>query len=268
MNRTIDGEVFATELGDQGPRICFLHGLFGQGKNWMTVAKALADRARVLLVDLPDHGRSAWSSEFSYREMSATVAGLLNRAGEGDSFVLVGHSMGGKVAMMLALEHPDLVERLCVVDVSPVEYGGLRQFGTFVDGMRSLDLVSLPDRAAADRALEPYVEEATIRSFLLQNLRRTLDDEGPNWCWQMNLQLLGDHLREIGGWPEVTADPYGGPVLWLAGEHSRYVRPEFGATMRALFPRTQLVTVKGASHWVHSDRPDVFVATLARFAGI
>jgi pimeloyl-ACP methyl ester carboxylesterase len=264
----VDGPVFATRLGTSGPRICFLHGLFGQGKNWTTVAKALADRSRVLLVDLPNHGRSAWTDDFSYSAMAADIAELLRRDGGSEPYVLVGHSMGGKVTMMLALEHPDLVDRLCVVDVAPVEYGGLRQFGTYVEGMRALDLDQLPDRAAADRALEPYVDDPTVRSFLLQNLRRSTGNDGPGWQWQMNLRLLGDHLMEIGGWPEPVIEPYTGPVLWIAGEHSRYVRPEFAPAMRALFPRTQLLTIKGASHWVHSDRPEAFIATVRRFAGL
>jgi len=276
VSRTVQGPVFATELGEAGPRICFLHGLFGQGKNWTTIAKALADRARLLLVDLPDHGRSAWTEEFSYSGMAAGVADLLAREGSGEPYVVVGHSMGGKVAMMLALDHPEIVDRLCVVDVSPVEYPSLRDFGRYVEGMRSLDLDHLPDRATADRELVPYVQSATIRSFLLQNLRRNLDgatDGGaPRWQWQMNLQLLGDHLNELGGWPLASAarkvDPYEGPVIWVAGENSNYVRPDFASTMRSLFPRTQLVTIKGASHWVHADRPEVFLATLRRFAGL
>ncbi len=276
VSRTIDGPVFATELGESGPRIAFLHGLFGQGKNWTTIAKALADRARLLLVDLPDHGRSAWTETFSYAGMAATVADLLRREGSGEPYVVVGHSMGGKVAMMLALEHPELVERLCVVDVSPVAYPGLRDFGRYVEGMRTLDLDHLPDRATADRELEPYVQSATIRSFLLQNLRRNLEGgaDGPRWQWQMNLRLLGDHLPELGGWPlasdagQQAVDPYQGPVIWVAGENSDYVRTEFAPAMRSLFPRTQLVTIKGASHWVHADRPEVFLATLRRFASL
>ncbi len=278
----IDGPVFATELGPPpesdtgGLRICFLHGLFGQGKNWTTVGRALAGQARVLLVDLPNHGRSAWTDTVSYPAMAADVAGLLAEVGAGEPFVVVGHSMGGKVAMMLALQHPELVERLCVVDVSPVSYGGpgsLSQgsFGTYVEGMRALDLETLPDRATADRELTPYVPDPTIRGFLLQNLRRSPhggSGDGPAWQWQMNLGLLGDHLDQIGGWPELEVEPYPGPVLWMSGERSDYVRPEYADAMRTLFPRTQLVTVKGAGHWVHADRPEVFQATLRRFAGL
>jgi pimeloyl-ACP methyl ester carboxylesterase len=261
------GGLHLSRLGRSGPQICFLHGLFGQGKNWTTIAKGLAHEARVLLLDLPDHGRSAWSADFSYSAMAATVADTLRRE-SAEPYVLVGHSMGGKVAMMLALEHPELVDRLAVVDVSPVAYGGLREFGRYVEGMRALDLATITDRSAADRGLAPYVESPTIRSFLLQNLRRTTRPGSAGWHWQMNLQLLGDHLAEIGGWPETVTEPYLGPVIWVAGERSDYVRPEDAPGMRALFPRTQLITVKGASHWVHSDRPEVFLATIGRFAGL
>ena len=197
-------ELFSTQTGSTGPRVVFLHGLFGQGKNWTTVAKALSDEARVTLVDLPNHGRSAWTDHFSYPEMADQVAGLLESQGDGEPYAVVGHSMGGKIAMALALRHPELVERLCVVDVSPVATSEISNFETFVRGMRSIDLASLTDRESASAQLEPYVPEPGVRSFLLQNLRR---DHGrdPGWRWQMNLQLLGDHLPEMGSWPELDA---------------------------------------------------------------
>ena len=115
-------------LGSAGPRVVFLHGLFGQGRNWTSVAKGLADRARVLLVDLPNHGRSPWTSTFSYRDMADRVADLLGTTGEGEAYAVVGHSMGGKVAMTLTLHQPDLVARLAVVDVSPVPTAAMSHF--------------------------------------------------------------------------------------------------------------------------------------------
>jgi pimeloyl-ACP methyl ester carboxylesterase len=169
--------------------------------------------------------------------------------------------MGGKVAMVLALQRPSLVERLCVVDISPVDYEGLSNFADYVTGMRSLDLTRMTDRQTADRELQPYVPDPTVRGFLLQNLRR----DGPGWHWQMNLDLLGDQLAELAGWPDLQLEPYLGPVLWLAGAQSGYVRTEYAPLMRRLFPKVQLVTVKNAGHWVHSERPDVFVSALRRF---
>ena len=260
--------LFSTELGGDGPTVVFLHGLFGQGKNWTTIAKALSPAARALLVDLPNHGRSGWTAELSYPQMAAAVADHLDQrsaaAAEPGPYAVVGHSMGGKVAMALALLRPDLVQRLCVVDVSPVRTPLLSSFDRYVRGMRAVDLAQLSDRGQADRVLADDVPDPTIRGFLLQNLRRAAGGPVP-WRWQMNLDLLGRHLAELGAWPDLGAAPYPGPVLWLAGARSAYVRPEFIPAMRALFPRVQLVRVKDAGHWVHSDQPGVFVAALRQF---
>lgn len=262
-------DLYVTRFGTSGPRVVFLHGLFGQGKNWTSIAKSLiapidgVDQAQVLLVDLPDHGRSSWSEEFSYGRMAETIADLLRTEGGGEPYAVIGHSMGGKVAMRLALDHPELVSRLCVVDISPVAHSSIRAFVDYVAGLRSIDLTTLPDRATADRALLEAVPNPTIRGFLLQNLRR--DPSDGTWRWQMNLQLLGDNLDDIGGWPDSATPPYDGPTLWLAGSESDYVQPEYDPAMRALFPRVRLVTVKGAGHWVHSERPEVFLAAIRQF---
>ncbi len=259
----------ATQLGERGPRLVLLHGLFGQGKNFTSVARELAAGARVTLLDLPDHGRSPWSASFSYPEMAARVAAHLEDEGGGEPYAVVGHSMGGKVAMTLALLHRTLVDRLGVVDVSPVVTAAMSSFGTYVDGMRAVEVTTLKNRASADAALQPYAPDPVVRSFLLQNLRR----EPTGWRWQMNLRLLGDELPLVAGWPDLTvppyrAEPYTGPVLWLAGGRSDYIRPEHAPAMRALFPRVQTVTVKDAGHWVHAEQPAVFTGVLRRFLGL
>ena len=256
-----------TELGDQGPRLVLCHGLFGQGKNWTQIAKAFADRHRVTLVDMPHHGRSAWSDSFSYVDMADQVAALLDDA---DPVTLVGHSMGGKAAMVLALRHPRLVARLCVVDVAPVAYAHGSEFRGYVRAMQALDLATLQSRADADEALAPAVPSVSVRSFLLQNLRR--DGSGPaqGWRWQPNLDVLGRDLDAVAGWPEdevAGSTPYDGAVLWVAGATSPYVAPEHAPAMEQLFPRVRRVTVKGAGHWVHSEQPEVFVQVLERFLG-
>src|SRR4051812_697183 len=166
-----------TTIGDHGSPIVFCHGLFGQGRNWSGIAKALSDDHRALLVDLPHHGRSSWSDEFDYLHLADEVAGLLSAD---DPVTLVGHSMGGKVAMVLALRSPELVDRLCVVDVSPVDYGGSDEFERYIGAMRHLDLDAVHHRADADEALTEAVPSQTVRAFLLQNLRR----DGDTWRWQ------------------------------------------------------------------------------------
>ena len=246
-------------MGETGPRLVFCHGLFGQGKNWTTIAKSFAADHRVVLVDMPEHGRSPWSDHFSYLEAADRVADLLRSGGE-DPVALVGHSMGGKIAMALALRHPALVERLCVVDISPVDYHGTSDFTAYVAAMRGLDLAAITTRSDADAALA--VADDTVRGFLLQNLRR----EGDSWRWQMNLDVLGDSLDVIAGWPdELARSSYDGPVLWVAGAESGYVKEEYAAAMAALFPHVRRVNVKNAGHWVHAAQPAVFSEVLRRF---
>jgi pimeloyl-ACP methyl ester carboxylesterase len=254
-------DLHVTELGETGSTVAFCHGLFGQGRNWTQIGKDLAKDHRVLLVDMPNHGRSAWTEHVDYLDLADRIAGLFSA----DSPVtLVGHSMGGKIAMVLALRRPELVERLCVVDVSPVTYDNTREFARYVAAMRGLDLSGLERRSDADERLRDDVPNSTVRSFLLQNLRR----EDHTWRWQVNLEVLGDQLDQLGGWPEDRLDdatPYDGRVLWVGGDRSDYVREEYAEAMARWFPRARRVTIKGAGHWVHSEQPETFVAVLRRF---
>lgn len=253
-----------TALGTTGSRVVFVHGLFGQGKNWTQIAKQLTPQHRVQLIDLPQHGRSPWSEHFDFVEAAEQITEVLP---VDEPVSLVGHSLGGKVAMVLALLHPERIERLCVADVSPVTYPGGREFPGLIAAMRSLDLSQVVQRSDADRLLSAGVENTTVRSFLLQNLRR--DPSAPHgWSWQLNLAALDRDLDVIGSWPEeqlAGRAPYDGPVLWLAGGRSDYVRPEYGAAMDRWFPRNRKVTIKNAGHWLHSEQPAIFVEVLRRF---
>lgn len=243
--------------GDQGSRVLFLHGLFGQGRNWSTIGRALADEHRVALVDLLHHGRSPWRDHFDYVETAAAVADLIE---ESDPAAVVGHSMGGKVAMALALTRPELVARLVVADIAPVSTSTVTGFDVYTSAMRALDLATLSSREQADQQMAARVPDPGVRAFLLQNLRR----DGQGWAWQMNLDVLSRDLGVIGGWPSLEGS-YDGPVLWLAGERSDYVREEHDATMRGYFPRVRKVVVKGAGHWLHSDQPTVVTEILRQF---
>jgi pimeloyl-ACP methyl ester carboxylesterase len=246
--------------------VVFLHGLFGQGKNWTTPAKAIADRHRVTLVDMPNHGRSEWTDRVDYVDMADAVAGMIRDELDGEPVALIGHSMGGKTAMLTALRHPELVDRLMVADISPVEYSTAREFIGYVGALRGLDLDAIADRSQADAALAETVPSTTIRSFLLQNLRR----DGDGWRWQPNLEVIGRDLPALAGWPDEAADaaaPYEKPTMWVAGERSDYVEPEYADAMARLFPHVRKVTIKGAGHWVHSEQPEVFLGVLRRFLG-
>ena len=265
----------ARTLGETGPRVVFVHGLFGQGKNWTSIAKGLADRHRVTLLDLPNHGHSAWTDQADYLDMAEMVAAELEALGE--PVTLVGHSMGGKVAMQVALRRPELLRALVVVDVAPVEYptrGGRTDdpdeeatpFADFIAAMQAVDLDRLGSRREADEALRNAVPSRTVRSFLLQSLvREGLGDDG-GWRWRLNLEALERDLDRLRGFPEPPEGAhFDGPVLWIAGADSTYVLPGDRARMDALFPQTRLVRIKNAGHWVHSEQPETFLETLRRF---
>jgi pimeloyl-ACP methyl ester carboxylesterase len=261
-----DERLAVRTLGEAGPRVVFVHGLFGQGKNWTTIAKGLADSHRVTLIDLPNHGHSPWTDRVDYLDMVEMVATELEHLDE--PVTLVGHSMGGKVAMQLAL---------VVVDIAPVTYplaGGRTDdpdeeaspFAAFIAAMRALDLDRLRTRDDADAGLRAAVPSRMVRSFLLQSLvREGLGTDG-GWRWRLNLELLERDLGELRGFPAPPAGAtFDGPVLWIAGANSSYVLDEDRPYMDALFPATRLIRIKNAGHWVQSEQPGIFLEALRRF---
>jgi pimeloyl-ACP methyl ester carboxylesterase len=270
-----DERLAVRTLGEAGPRVVFVHGLFGQGKNWTTIAKGLADSHRVTLIDLPNHGHSPWTDRVDYLDMVEMVATELEHLDE--PVTLVGHSMGGKVAMQLALRRPELLRALVVVDIAPVTYplaGGRTDdpdeeaspFAAFIAAMRALDLDRLRTRDDADAGLRAAVPSRMVRSFLLQSLvREGLGTDG-GWRWRLNLELLERDLGELRGFPAPPAGAtFDGPVLWIAGANSSYVLDEDRPYMDALFPTTRLIRIKNAGHWVHSEQPGIFLEALRRF---
>lgn len=254
-------QIHAVQIGDEGDRIVFLHGLFGQGKNFTRIAKALTPQFSSLLVDLPNHGRSAWTETVDYVDLADRVAQFLRDGFAADGPVhIVGHSMGGKVAMVLALRHPDVVDRLVVADISPRHSESAGQFEHLLDSLKSLDLSTIHRRGDAEEQLRPLVPNDAVRGFLLQNLRST--PEG--FRWQANLDLLRDSLIPIAGFPDIDAT-FDHPVLWLAGERSDYITDADRPEMERLFPRMTYVVIKGAGHWLHSDQPEAFTSALRVF---
>ncbi|MCW2634094.1 MAG: alpha/beta hydrolase fold protein [Blastococcus sp.] len=273
-----DDRLATRTLGNAGPPVVFVHGLFGQGKNWTTIARGLADRHRVTLLDLPNHGHSPWSARVDYLDMADLVAAELEPLGE--PATLVGHSMGGKVAMQLALRHPELLRALVVVDVAPTGYpesGGRTDdpdeeaspFAAYIAAMQALDLHTLRTREDADHALRAAVPSRMVRSFLLQSLVRDGVGADSGWRWRLNLEALARDLGRLRDFPEPPpGGTFDGPVLWIAGANSTYVLPEDRARMDELFPATRLVRIKNAGHWVHSEQPEVFLETLRRFLDV
>ena len=248
---------------DAPHRVAFVHGLFGRGRNFSRIATGLEPDAQSLLIDLPNHGQSPWTERVDYREMADLVADHLRADFASTGPIdLVGHSMGGKVAMVLALTHPDLVRRLVVVDISPTAAESSRgEFEHLLDSLIGLDLEQVGRRADADEALKEPISHPTVRGFLLQNLKR--GDNG--FEWEPNLHLLRAELGTIVGFPSMSGAQFSGDVLWLGGSRSDYVTDEDEPIMFALFPHTERLMVEGAGHWIHSEKPAETIESLRDF---
>ena len=248
----------AVEAGD-GPPLVLLHGLFGSARNFGAVQRHLAARFRVIALDLRNHGDSPHAATMTYDAMAEDVAETLARLGVGPA-VVVGHSMGGKAAMRLALGRPGVVARLVVVDIAPaVSPPDLRGY---VQAMMALDLAPGLTRAEADAALAAAVPSAAVRGFLLQNLKF-----GDAPAWRLGLAEIAAAMPAIEGWEAPEGARFDGPCLFVRGERSDYVRPEHRETIRALFPAVRFAMVKGAGHWVHAENPAGFLAVVESFAG-
>ncbi|WP_282601792.1 alpha/beta fold hydrolase [Paracoccus sp. PARArs4] len=250
-----------TTIGPQdGLPVLLVHGLYGQGRNLGAQARRLAETRPVTTVDLRNHGDSPHDPDASYAALAGDLAAMIDDLG--GKVDLVGHSMGGKASMLLALTHPQMVRRLAVMDIAPIAYG--HDQTRYVDAMERMEIAHLTRRAEADRAMTELVPERGVRAFLLQNLDLKADPVR----WRLNLKALRDHMPQIVGWPEdAPRGTFDGKVLEIKGELSSYVTDEGEAALRAHFPQARTVTIKGASHWLHADAPDAVAETLAVFLG-
>jgi pimeloyl-ACP methyl ester carboxylesterase len=243
--------------GDGGPPVVLVHGLFGQARNFGAVQRALAATRRVIALDMRNHGESPHAPGMAYDTMAADVIETLGAMGALPC-ALVGHSMGGKVAMRAALTSPQAVARLLVSDIAPVVYAPAS--ADYAAAMAALPLARVT-RASADAFLSDAVPEKGVRAFLLQNLGFGADPH-----WKIGLAEIVAAMPAIGGWdalPEGTA--YAGPTLFVAGALSDYIRPEYRPAIRALFPAARFVSVKDAGHWVHADNLAGFMGVLEAF---
>jgi esterase len=245
--------------GGARPPLLIVHGLFGSARNWGAIARRLADDRQVVAVDMRNHGASPWMDSHSYPDLAADLAGVIEGRGAGPMDVL-GHSMGGKAAMWLALARPGLVNRLIVADIAPVAYGHSQSH--LIRAMRGMDLTDLADRRTADARLSQAVDDPGVRAFLLQSL--DLKSSPPRW--RLNLDVLEAGMDGITGWPDPAGlTPFDGPTLFLAGAVSDYIRPDHRPLIRALFPRAVQAKIPGAGHWLHAEKPREFEAAVGAF---
>lgn len=238
--------------------LMILHGLYGHQGNWAPQAGLLAERFEVYALDARNHGRSPHDDEMSLAAMAQDVGDTMADLGL-DRAHLLGHSMGGKTAMLFALRAPEKVASLLVVDIAPVAYakGDVK----VLEALQSLDLAGIETRADAGRQLARTIQSSSVRDFLLTNLQR---DAAGKFHWRFNLEAIGRHFDDLIGWPAPGAQ-YPGPVLIIRGEASDYVQESHREAVLGQFPAAKLLTVAGAGHWVHSEKPETFSKLALRF---
>ena len=253
-------ELHARAFGAGGTPLILCHGLLGSSRNWQALAKAWGRTRRVCAVDLRNHGASPHDGAMNYPSMAADLEALIDK--EGGVADVLGHSMGGKAAMALALRSPAHVRRLIVADIAPIAYD--HGFADYVEALAALDLTRITRRSEADAALEEKVPDPAIRAFLLQNLGVGAGDRP---VMKPNLDVLRRCMDAITGWPKALdgLEPYPGPTLFVRGGASDYVAEDGIAAARRLFSNVQVETIEGAGHWLHAEAPKAFTAVVDAF---
>ncbi|MDB2384712.1 alpha/beta fold hydrolase [Endozoicomonas sp.] len=250
-------KLFARQQG-QGADIISLHGLFGTQENLGTINRSLADHFTVHGLDVRNHGRSPHSDEMSYTQMAADIIEYMDDK-QLDSVDLVGHSMGGKIAMSIALQTPERIRKLVVMDIAPVTYD--RKHDNVLDGLSAINLQGLKKRSDAEAFLALYIDEKDIRQFLLKNLYR--DDKG-QYQWRVNLNAIKHHYHEI--MKGQSADtPFEGETLFLKGADSDYILPSHREHVLSVFPRATVKMIAGTGHWLHAQKPELVSRFINRF---
>lgn len=237
-----------------GTPLLIAHGLFGSGRNWGVIAKRLSDQRRIIAVDMRNHGQSPREKSNSYTDMAADLAKVIGYIG-GPMDVL-GHSMGGKAAMTLALTQPDLVRRLVVADIAPVSYKHSQ--AEFITAMRGVDLNTVTRRSDAAEQLAALGVEPALQSFFTQSL----DVAGKRWL--LNLDALEANMADILSFPDVEG-PFDGPTLFLTGGNSHYVTAKHRPRMKELFPESHFAKIPDTGHWLHAEKPRDFEAAVRTF---
>lgn len=234
------------------------HGLFGAARNWRALARRFAMHRHVVCVDMRNHGQSPWSDDMTYPAMADDLGQVIrDLGGRAD---LLGHSMGGKAAMVLALSQPELLRALIVADIAPIPYDHSQR--PAIAAMRALPAAAATRRSAAQAALTAATGDAALGAFLSQSLDTAAPD-APRWV--LNLDALDRNMEAIIGFPADISGTFPGPALFLTGMDSQYVRPEHDALIRSMFPSVTYKAIAGAGHWLHADKPQAFIGSVDRF---
>jgi len=242
-----------------GAPLVIAHGLLGQSRNFGTLARGFAEKRSVIIVDMRNHGDSPWHELMDYHAMADDLAAVIETHADGKAHLL-GHSMGGKAAMAMALKRPDLLASLIVADIAPIAYD--HAYHKEIAAMQKVGLEGVSRRKQADQILQSMIPQASMRAFLLQNL--SVSDGKARW--KPNLKVLDATMIDITGWPTIASDAqFGGPTLFVKGGDSTYVLESHEPMIRELFPSVEFTSITGTGHWLHAERPKAFFEVIDRF---
>lgn len=250
--------ILHTDITGQGEPLVLIHGLFGSYENLGVVARALQPRFQLINVDLRNHGRSPRAATMDYPQMAADVFETLDNL-EIVQCAVLGHSMGGKVAMQMALSKPERVNKLILADISPVVNEPRHQ--RILQGLAAIDLAQLTDRKQADTLLQPFVDELGVRQFLLKNLYKDQQDQ---FQWRFHLKALIDNYQQLLAAPEAT-QPFLGETLFIKGGNSDYIQAAHQPVILKLFPNASAKIIQGTGHWLHAEKPSAFSKIVSDF---
>lgn len=246
------------KYGQKGRVIVILHGLFGMLDNWNTLAKRLSEDFQVYIVDQRNHGKSFHSDEMSYDLMSEDLLNFLDLH-DLRKINLVGHSMGGKVAMNFALKHPKYIERLIVVDIAPIVYAPAHQL--IFSALGSVDFTQNPTRSDIASKMSEKISQPAVIQFLMKNLARNKDRQLE---WKVNWRVIQKNYDAMNQW-EMKDQPFGGEVLFVKGERSNYIQKKDYSIILDYFPKANIVTIEKAGHWVHAEQPALLLDVISQF---
>jgi esterase len=244
--------LYHRKVGENGPAMIILHGIFGSSDNWLGIAKVFGLTHQVYLLDLRNHGQSPWSDEFDYQVMSADLNEFINLH-ELQNPIIIGHSMGGKVVMQFALNNPSTSNKLFVVDIAPKFYPV--HHSTILNGLNSINLATLASRAEANEHLKRFEEQEGVRQFLLKNLYRNSEQA---FAWRINLAVITKNIDVVGHelWVKNSCDT---PIHFIKGANSNYIQLEDERYIAEIFPNFDITEIADAGHWVQADQPESFI---------
>ena len=250
-------ELFYRTLGEGRP-VIIMHGLMGSCDNWLTVSKPLSEKYKLYIVDQRNHGRSPWSDEFNYEVMANDLLDFMNQH-QIVNPIIIGHSMGGKIAMKFATEHENLISKLIVVDISPRYYPPHHQ--DVLAGLNAINLETLQNRVEADNILTQHLPSLGVRQFLLKNLYR---NDVNKFAWRINLDVINNKIENIGeALPDNTR--FNKPTLFISGALSDYITSNDETLIKTIFSKSEITTIANADHWVQATQPMAFLEVVTEF---